>query len=380
MEDYKSLKFFIGFFTVTLMLLGLSPNTLSLRQRRFYTSYIMTVYSLVITLVFTISYGHDVINDLRTGQFDLKNAVKLYSYMNILASIISYLTALCLTRIWAQSLNGVALFETMHFFDVRARMVVSSNRLVFLKSLLIPIMQEVTLILQQMYNEPDKNLMWTLYTLLPMIVSQMFPNIFFGTLVISKLLVTTLNEHLGEVVNEVNCLQTALQMSLHKPFYRMQRFCELADRLDLLAQKYKIICEQTTIHLQLHSVPLICSLMCNLCGITASCFTQYLAIADTLVNNEPYNVFNALTNAVFLVISVVEVLLQAQICDENRLKVQETGLILQRISLTHADVRFKQSVEEFSLLVLVIKYKIQPLGLLEINISLFQDVSLYEST
>lgn len=55
---------------------------------------------------------------------------------------------------------------------------------------------------------------------------------------------------------------------------------------------------------------------------------------------------------------------------------KETGLILQRINLTHADLRFKQSVEAFSLLVLVTKYKIQPLGLLEINISLIQDVSV----
>lgn len=61
--------------------------------------------------------------------------------------------------------------------------------------------------------------------------------------------------------------------------------------------------------------------------------------------------------------------------NEFFLQVQETGLILQRINLTHADLRFKQSVEAFSLLVLVTKYKIQPLGLMEINISLIQDVS-----
>ncbi|XP_054732730.1 putative gustatory receptor 94a [Anastrepha obliqua] len=374
MQDFRYAKVSLFAVIVNLMIFGLSAHSISPRGRRFHTSYIWTAYSITITLLFTMSYGRSVFEDYLTNKFDLKNAAKLHSYMNITASLVNYLTALILSRVFVRFLNSVPLFEIMQFFDVSPKMVMLSIRLVVLKAILIPIMHEVTLILQQIHNDPDKNIAWTLYTLLPMLIAQMFPNLYFGTLVICKMLVTVLNEHLNEIVNEVNWMQSALQIPLHKPYYRMQRFCTLADRLDLLAQKYNIICEKTTKYLQLLSAPLLCSLLCNLCGITAGCFSQYLSIADTLVNNEPYDYFKAITNAIFLAICVIEVLLQGHICDDNRLMVQETGLILQRINLTHADIRFKQSVEHFSLLVLAIDYKIQPLGLLEINISIVQDV------
>uniref|UniRef100_W8BZD0 Gustatory receptor n=1 Tax=Ceratitis capitata TaxID=7213 RepID=W8BZD0_CERCA len=396
MTDLKWVKICVGSVIVYLMLFGFLAHSVSLRKGRFKDSHLMRLYSFAIATTFTMSYGRNMLIDLLKNRFNLENVIQLYSYMNIVAVIVNYLTALILSRTFVRFFNRVALYETIKFFDVNAKTLIVSVRLVLLKGLLIPVIYEVTLILQQIRNAPDKHLLWTFHTLLPMILSQMFPNLFFSALVICKTLMVSLNERLMEIVNEVNCLQNILQMSLQKPYYRMQRFCELADRLDLLAQKYDIICKQTTVYLHLLSAPLICSLLCNLCGITAGCFTQYLAIAETLVNNEPYDAFNALTNAVFLVISIVEVLLQGHICDDNRLKVnvlmynkilnqfsvynvqlqvQETGLILQRMNLTHADLRFKESVEAFSLLVLVTEYKIQPLGLLEINISLVQDVS-----
>ncbi|XP_039961240.1 putative gustatory receptor 94a [Bactrocera tryoni] len=374
MQHLKWVKICVGFTFASLMFFGFSAHGISIRKGRFYNSYIIAIYALSIASVFTVSYGQSMLNDWQNDEFDLENVTNLYRYMNITSVIINYLTAFILSSTFVRFFNTVSLFETLRFFEVSARTVIVSVRLVILKALLIPVIYEVTFLLQQIRNEPDKPLLWTLYTVLPLVLAQMYPNLFFSALVIGKVLVETLNERLCEIVNEVNCMQTPLQMSLHKPYYRMQRFCDLADRVDLLAQKYDIICRQTTKYLQLLSAPVICSLLCNLCGITVGCFRQYLAVAETLVNNEPYDVFQALTNAAFLAISVIEVMLLAQISDNNVVKVQETGLILQRINLIHADLRFKQSVDAFSLLVLVTKYKIEPLGMLEINISLIQDV------
>lgn len=322
MQHLKWVKICFGIIIASLILFGFSAHGLSPRKQRFYNSYIIALYSTTVAIVFTVSYGQSILNDWQKNEFDLENIIKLYSYMNITSVIINYLTALTLSSTFVRFFNGLPLFDTFKFFNVSAKTVIVSVRLVFLKGLLIPIIYEMTLLLQQIRNEPNKHLLWTLYTLLPMILSKMFPNLSFGALVISKVLMETLNERLSEIVNEVNSMQTVLQMSLHKPYYRMQRFCDLADRLDLLAQKYDIICRQTTKYLQLLSAPLICSLLCNLCGITVGCFRQYLAIAETLVNNEPYDVFHALTNAVFLAISVIEVMLLGQICDNNIVKVE----------------------------------------------------------
>ncbi|XP_067618723.1 putative gustatory receptor 94a [Eurosta solidaginis] len=374
MQEYKKGKIVLNIVVISFMLFGLAAHYISLRELRFYNSKIITLYSLMIALTFTIIYGNSMWGDLQTNQWDLKNAVKLYSYMNIVASVINYLTAIILSRVFVCYFNSVQLFGYIKFFKISGKMVIDSVRIVFLKSFLIPTIYEATLVVQQIHNDSSINLLLTLHTLLPMIISQVFPNLFFIALVTCKMLMVTLNERLGEIVKEVNFMQSAAQMRIQKPYYRMQRYCELADRLDTLAQKYRLICQHTTKYVQLLAAPLIYSLLCNLCGITCGCFTQYLAIADTLVNNEPYDVFNVIINAVFLGISIIEVLLQGQISNENRLKVQETGIILQRIKLTHADERFKQAVEEFSLLILVVKYKIQPFGLLEINISLVQHV------
>ena len=54
----------------------------------------------------------------------------------------------------------------------------------------------------------------------------------------------------------------------------------------------------------------------------------------------------------------------------------DTGIILQRVSLLNADIRFKQTVEAFSLHIFLAKYKIMPMGLWEINMSLMHDVSI----
>ncbi|XP_018792091.1 PREDICTED: putative gustatory receptor 94a [Bactrocera latifrons] len=375
MQHLKWVKICVIIIFASLMFFGFTAHGISIRKGRFYNSYIIAMYALAIASAFTVTYGQSMLNDWQNDEFDLENVTSLYSYMNITSVIVNYLTAFILSSTFVRFFNTISLFETLRFFEVSARTVIVSVRLVILKALLIPAIYEATFLLQQIRNEPDKHLLWSLYTVLPLVLAQMYPNLFFSTLVIGKILVETLNERLCEIVNEVNCMQTPLQMSLHKPYYRMQRFCDLADRMDRLAQKYDIICRQTTKYLQLLSAPVICSLLCNLCGITVGCFRQYLAVAETLVNNEPYDVFQALINAAFLAISVIEVILLAQISDNNVVKVQETGLILQRINLTHADFRFKQSVEAFSLLVLVTKYKIEPLGMLEINISLIQDVS-----
>ncbi|TMW52248.1 hypothetical protein DOY81_002651, partial [Sarcophaga bullata] len=58
----------------------------------------------------------------------------------------------------------------------------------------------------------------------------------------------------------------------------------------------------------------------------------------------------------------------------NANKIKETGIILRRIKLDHVDVRFRQSVEKFFYEILVINFKVQLLGLIEINLGLLHDV------
>lgn len=56
------------------------------------------------------------------------------------------------------------------------------------------------------------------------------------------------------------------------------------------------------------------------------------------------------------------------------LQAKETGDLLQRINLEHADVRFKQAVDALWLEVNTIKYKLMPMGLLELDGSLINKI------
>ncbi|XP_023296333.1 putative gustatory receptor 94a [Lucilia cuprina] len=347
----------------------------SWRTKKFYINYFLVAWCITIIILFTLIYIRRLYNEVVSEELDLKNAVTLYYYMNIFGAATNFLSQLWNTKAAAHFFNTVKLFETLKYFDVDVEVIHSSLLLVTLKIIIFPIIIEITLILRQLRNDyEERSLLWTIYTLYPLVIANIIPNCLFGIFVVCRQLTMSLNRHLKELEKEANFLQNMDQILLHKPFYRMQKFCNLADKLDELAEKYSLICAQTLLYMSMCSTPLLASLLCNLFGITAGFFRQYYALADTLINEESYDVFNAITNGVFLIISFLEIALHSLVADQSIEAVKETGLILKRIRLDHADVRFRQSVEKFSFEILVIDFKIQPMRLLNIDLGLLHDV------
>ncbi|KAH8359754.1 hypothetical protein KR093_008695 [Drosophila rubida] len=358
-----------------LTLFGLFANRFTLRGRsRYIFSKKYLAYAMLITAVFTTIYVRQMYSDYTMSKLNLRDAVKLYSYMNITVAIINFITQMLMSKTVARMMSQVPLFETINSLHIDGRTVMTSVMLALIKVLGFPFVMEVALIVQQKRIEPNLRWSWTFYTLFPMVISNFLNNCYFGAMIIVKNIMQALNERLKTQVQQVNLMQHEKQRKLYSKYYRIQRFCTLADELDELAIKYKMICRQSTDYMALMSLSIVLSLICHLLGITVGVFNQYYAIAESVIGKKPYDAFGAFINLVFLSISLLEIALLTYLSNDILSEMQATGRILQEMHVDQADWRYQRSVHSFSLLVIVIKYRIKPMGLFEMDISLINSV------
>ncbi|KAM8707078.1 hypothetical protein ACLKA7_011219 [Drosophila subpalustris] len=329
---------------------------------------------MLVTIVFTSIYVRQMYLDYTTAQLNLRDAVKLYSYMNITVAIINFITQMLMSKTVARMMSNVPLFETLSSIPIDTRTIMTSVLMALIKVLGFPFVLEVALIVQQNRNEPHLKWTWTLYNLFPMVISNYLNNCYFGAMIIAKNVLEALNAKLKLQVQEVNLMQHEDNKKLYSKYYRIQRFCTMADELDDLLAKYKMICSQSTDYMALMSLSIVLSLICHLLGITVGCYNQYIAIAESVIGKKPYDAFGAFINLVFLTISILELTLLTYLSNDVLAETRLTGIILQDMNVHEADWRYQQSVHTFTLQVVTIKYRIKPMGLFEINISLISSM------
>ncbi|KAH8417828.1 hypothetical protein KR222_006714, partial [Zaprionus bogoriensis] len=348
-------------------LYGLLPCRYSFRRRRFIISEALTVYCFVAATGFGVCYVSLIWREYLGGRIDPRDAIKMYSYTNALVVLLNYVTQWAIMRQILQFLNDVPLFRTINYFSISLGAAGNAVLLALVKMLAFPLLMQVTLVLYQRVKQPELSWIHTSATMIPIVMSNQINNCFFSCMVIARLLLLQVNERLHDILAEVNRLQTPGEMLLQKPYYRMQRFCELADRLDELASMYTLVTSYCRGYLLITSFSLVMSLAVNLFSTTLGCYTQYQAFADYIMTEESYDVARALANFVFLAVPFFEIILLARVSEQVISEAKDAGNLLQRISLQHADIRFKQVVDAFWLQVCTIKFKLMPMGLLELD-------------
>ncbi|KAH8362864.1 hypothetical protein KR084_002041 [Drosophila pseudotakahashii] len=358
------------------ILYGVYLGRFSFRRKKFVFSKGVTIYAFIMATVFGICYIWNIYKEISTGQISMRHTIRIYCYMNVFVCLFNYATQWEKTLQIIRFQNSVPLFKILDSLDISAMIVWRAFIYSILKILICPLIGYVTLILYQRRVHPD--LQWTSLatarTMLPLIVSNQINNCFFGGLVIANLIVAAVNNKLHSIVKEANMLQSPVQMNLQKPYYRMRRFCELADSLDELAEKYSLTAGCSKNYLIFTDWSMVLSMLMNLIGITMGFYNQYLAIADYYINEEPFDLFLAIVLLVFLAVPFLELVMVARISNQTLQETRRTGDLLQRFDLQHADARFKQVVNAFWLQVVTIDWKLMPLGLLELNTSLVNKV------
>ena len=318
MVQKNTVKFLIGLLIFICTFIGLNNTMYSFRTKRFYVNYGFILWAIISMIIFGVIYIRIFYNEIVSKTFDLNSAVNLYYYMNVMAAFINYISQLRISKPSCDYFNTSKLFEVLEYFTIEAIINQSIIWMVFTKIIIFPLAIESTLILRHLRNEDnEKSLLWTIYTLYPLVMSNIVPNCFFGVMVVCRQAINALNSDLEKLLKEANLLQRAEQMHLHKNFYRMQKFCNMADKLDELSLIFNLICSQTISYMKLAEIPLLASLVCNLFGVTAGLFQQYYAVAGTFINDDEYDAFDALTNGVFLVISFLEIAMFSLVADQS---------------------------------------------------------------
>ncbi|XP_017956941.1 putative gustatory receptor 94a [Drosophila navojoa] len=360
---------------IMLTCFGLFANRFTLRGRqRFVFSKKILAYAMMVTAIFTSIYVRQIYKDYMNSDLNLRDAVKLYSYMNITVATINFFTQMIMSKTAGEMMSTVPLFQTLNELHIESGAIRKSVMLALIKVLGFPLVLEIALVMQQRRNEPDAHWTWTLYKLFPMIISNFLNNCYFGAMIIAKNIAEAVNDRLKMVVDQVNSMQMPINREHYSKYYCIQRYCTLADELDDLAIKYKIICVKSTEYMALMSLSIILSLICHLLGITVGVFNQYYGIAESVIGGKQFDGFGALINLVFLTISILEIALLTYVSNDILLVIRTTGSSLQEINLQNADWRFRQSVHAFALQINTIKYKIKPMGLFEMDISLMTSV------
>lgn len=360
---------------VLLTTFGLFGNRYTMQGRQRYVfSKKYLAYSMLITAIFTSIYVHQMYLDYINSKLNLRDAVSLYSYMNIIVAIINFFAQIVMSKRVAQMMSKVPLFETLNVIQVDGGSIMRSFGLALVKAMVFPFIIELALIWQQKRYEPELRWTWTLYKLFPMIISNFLNNCYFGAMIIVKNIMGSVNLRLKLQVHQVNLMEKDDTKKIYSKYYRIQRFCTMSDELDMLADKYKIICVQGKDYMALMSLSIVLSLICHLLGMTVGVYNQYYAIAESAIGSKPYDGFGAFINLVFLTISVLEIALIAYLSDDMLSVAQETGIILQEMHLEHADWRYRQGVQAFTLLIDTIKFQIKPMGLFEVDLSLINSV------
>lgn len=253
------------------------------------------------------------------GQLSWSHTIEIYCYMNVCVCLINYVTQ------WEKSSqiigfqNSVPLFKILNSLDISMKVVTKSFTYSTIKTFACPLVEYVALSLYQRRAHPELN--WTSFatarTMLPVVVANQINNCFFGGLVIADLVLSSINQNLEDIVKEANMLQTPVQMGLNKPYYRMRRFCELADGLDELVEKYYYCAILSKGYLRFTDWSMVLSLLMNLIGITLGFFNQYMAIADHYINEEPFDFYLAMVVLVFLSVPFMELVMVARISNQT---------------------------------------------------------------
>ncbi|XP_016990111.1 putative gustatory receptor 94a [Drosophila rhopaloa] len=377
-SDYAHRRM-VKLLTITLIVLMTAFGLLANRYRpgrreRFRFSKAYLAYALLWTISFSLVYGRQIYKDYRQDQINLKDAITLYSYMNITVAVINYVTQMIISDHVAKMMSRVPFFDTLKSLRLDSKSLYKSIAFALVKTLMFPLTVEVAFILQQRRQHPEMSLIWTVYKLFPLMISNLLNNCYFGAMVVVKEMLYALNARLESQLQEVNLLQQKDQLKLYTKYYRMQRFCSMADELEKLEHRYKLIYVHSGKYLTPMALSMILSLICHLLGITVGFYSLYYAIADTLIMGKPYDGLGSLINLVFLLISLAEITMLTHLCNHLLVATRRSAVILQEMNLRHADSRYRKAVHGFTLLITVTKFQIKPLGLYEMDMRLISNV------
>lgn len=306
------------------MVLGIAPYGYSFKRRLFIPYLPILIYGITIALIFSANYLPEVYTEI-TNYEDEKDISKIYAAMNILSAVVAYVVLIAYHREIVTFLNQAQLeFVVMkryvqdNIHEARFKLFQFGA-----KAALFPVILWANITFKQLYLDSREDertlthLMKGYMTMIPYVIRSAPSTCLYGILLLTSFYMKKLIANVETMVREINLITFHKDLKIHKHFYKMQRFCELSDELDDIAFKYTRILKSTRDYVGFVEIPWIASLGCNMIGVTYGIFAQYTYVANTVFDGEPYDFASAFTGGIFILVSGMEIFLQANIATEN---------------------------------------------------------------
>lgn len=306
------------------MFLGIAPYGYSFKRKIFIPYVPLLIYGIAISIIFSAYYLPEVYNEFLNYE-DERDISKIYSAMNILSAVVSYVVLIAYHRGIVDFLNKAQIeFFTMKSY-VESNIQESKFKLFQFgaKAAVFPMILWTTITFKHLYSESHDgestltHLKQGYMTMIPYMIRSAPSTCLYGILLLTSFYMKQLIANAEIMVREINLITFHKELKIHKNFYKMQRFCELSDLLDDIAIKYTQILKSTRDYVSFVEIPWIASLGCNMIGVTYGIFAQYTYIANTVFDDEPYDVASVFTGTIFILVSAMEIFLQANIATEN---------------------------------------------------------------
>lgn len=328
MLNYKVLQFAMFSMFSFVMVLGIAPYGYNFKTKKFVQYFPLLIYGVTVAMFFTSSYLPEVFKIVQNYE-DGNDISEIYSSMNILSAIISYVILIPYHKGIVDYLNQAQLEFLIMKKYVQENIAEAKFKMVqFLaKAAVFPVILWINVTFKSLYYESGENdstflgLLRGYLTMIPYIIRSSPATCLYGILLLTAFYMQKLIENVEIIIKEINLITFHKDLKIYTNFYKMQRFSELSEQLDDISFKYTTIIKSTREYVGFVEIPWIASLGCNLIGVTYGIFAQYTYIANTVFDGEPYDFASAFTGGIFIVVSTMETFLQANIATENTIMV-----------------------------------------------------------
>lgn len=322
MGNYKLI--FIAIFTsfTFVVILGIANYGYSFKRKKFVHSLPVFIYAIAVATLFSIYYLPQIYNEIINFE-DERDISKIYPVLNILSAEVSFMVLFYYHSKIIVFLNKAQIEFILMKEYVQSKVNVLRLSVFGVRALGFPlILCATTTIKHLLYNPLEgesavNRLKQGYLSIIPYIIRSSSSTLIYGILMFTSFYMKSLIADVQSITKEVNLLNFHRDFRIYKPFHKMQRFCEMSDRLDEILGIYSRIMSITQEYVRFIQIPWIASLGCNTFGVTYGIFAQYTYIVNTTFDGNDYDIVSAFSGAIFILVSAIDIFLQAQAVTEN---------------------------------------------------------------
>uniref|UniRef100_A0A1B0CVG0 Gustatory receptor n=1 Tax=Lutzomyia longipalpis TaxID=7200 RepID=A0A1B0CVG0_LUTLO len=188
----------------------------------------------------------------------------------------------------------------------------------------------------------------TLLTIYPYIVQFTISTFIYMNILRTNFFLKLLNVNLTQIMEKIQ----KSNVGNMKEFQRITFSCDLSDRLDKFAIYYNYLSTVTKEYINLYSWQLTLMIVSNFLATTFQLFMQYYFSQLQIRGIMKLNVLSGILSFLYCIFGYTDFLLHGIIGHQMKNETKRTGLILHKMPIHQMDIRFRRSIEMFSLQIL----------------------------